>query len=209
MDTRSAIRRAPTVVLPAPRADGGDALGRAFGARRSAREFGPGALTLQEVSRLLWAGQGASGGDGLRTAPSAGALYPLELHLALGRVDGLEPGVYRYLPDRHRLAHTREGDVRRALAAAAWDQTWIADAAAVLVIAAVEQRTTRKYGGRGVRYVHFEAGHAAQNVALEAAALGLGTVTVGAFDDDRVGELLVLPEGEAPLYIMPLGRPRV
>ena len=113
------------------------------------------------------------------------------------------------MPDRHRLAHTGVGDVRRALAAAALGQAWIADAAAVLVIAAVEQRTTRRYGGRGVRYVHFEVGHAAQNVALQAAALGLGTVTVGAFDDDRVGELLVLPEGEAPLYIMPLGRPRV
>ena len=133
---RSAIRRAPTVVLPAPRAEDGEALGRVFGARRSVREFGPGVLTLQEVSRLLWAGQGVTGGDGLRTAPSAGALYPLELHLALGRVEGLEPGVYRYLPDRHRLAHTGVGDVRRALAAAALGQAWIADAAAVLVIAA-------------------------------------------------------------------------
>ena len=140
----------------------------------------------------------------MRTAPSAGALYPLELYLVAGMVRGLDPGVYKYAPAGHKLVKMIAGDQRHELASAAHGQDAVA---AVLVFTAVERRTARKYGSRGMRYVHIETGHASQNVFLEATALGLGTVVVGAFEDDAVGELLHLPEGEAPLYLMPLGRP--
>jgi SagB-type dehydrogenase family enzyme len=195
------------ISLPAPRQDSGFSLERALSERRSVREFGNAALTQDEVSQLLWAAQGVTSRDGLRTAPSAGALYPLELYLVVGMVRDLDPGVYKYAPAGHKLMKIIAGDQRHKLALAAHGQDAVADAAAVLVFTAVERRTTRKYGSRGVRYVHIEIGHASQNVFLEATALGLGAVVVGAFEDGAVGELLHLPEGEAPLYLMPLGRP--
>ncbi len=195
------------ISLPAPCLDGGFSLEHALRERRSLREFGKTALTREEISQLLWAAQGVTSRDGLRTAPSAGALYPLELYLAVGMAGDLDPGVYKYAPAGHKLAKIVAGDRRRELAATAHGQDCVADAAAVLVFAAAERRTTRKYGSRGVRYVHIETGHAAQNVFLQATALGLGAVVVGAFDDDRLRETLRLPDGEAPLYLMPLGRP--
>jgi SagB-type dehydrogenase family enzyme len=145
--------------------------------------------------------------DGRRTAPSAGALYPLELYLVAGHITGLDAGVYRYVPARHQLTPVLAGDVRLALARAALDQDCVGQAAATLVFTAVTRRTTRKYGERGLRYVHIEVGHAAQNVFLQASALALATVTVGAFDDDAVARLLQLTREEAPLYLMPVGRP--
>jgi len=200
-------RSGDALSLPAPRRDSGFSIERALHERRSVREFGKTALTREEVSQLLWAAQGVTGRDGLRAAPSAGALYPLELYLVAGMVRDLDPGVYKYAPAGHRLMKIIAGDQRHDLALAAHGQDCVADAPAVLVFTAVERRTTRKYGSRGVRYVHIETGHAAQNVFLQATALGLGTVVVGAFGDDAVGELLQLPEGEVPLYLMPLGRP--
>lgn len=202
-----ATRSGDTRSLPAPRQDSGFSLERSLHERRSVREFGKGALTQDEVSQLLWAAQGITSRDGLRTAPSAGALYPLELYLVVGMVRDLDPGVYKYAPAGHKLTKIIAGDQRHQLAAAAHGQDCVADASAVLVFTAVERRTTRKYGSRGVRYVHIEIGHASQNVFLQATALGLGAVIVGAFEDDAVGELLQLPQGEAPLYLMPLGRP--
>ena len=201
--TRSTDR----ISLPVPRLDSGFSLERALHERRSVREFGKAALTQEEVSQLLWAAQGITSRDDLRTAPSAGALYPLELYLAAGNVQNLDPGIYKYVPAGHKLKKIIAGDQRRELAAAALSQDCVANAAAVLVFTAVEQRTTRKYGSRGVRYMHIEVGHAAQNVFLQATALGLGAVVVGAFDDDRLRVTLKLPEGEVPLYLMPLGRP--
>ena len=195
------------ISLPAPCLDGGFSLEHALRERRSLREFGKTALTREEISQLLWAAQGITSRDGLRTAPSAGALYPLELYLVAGMVRDLDSGIYKYAPGGHKLVKIVAGDRRRELASAAHGQDCVADAAAVLVFAAAERRTTRKYGSRGVRYVHIETGHAAQNVFLQATALGLGAVVVGAFDDDRLRETLKLPEGEAPLYLMPLGRP--
>ncbi|MBI3778503.1 MAG: SagB/ThcOx family dehydrogenase [Gammaproteobacteria bacterium] len=200
-------RSGNTISLPAPRRDSDFSIERALHERRSVREFGEAALTQQEVSQLLWAAQGITSRDGLRTAPSAGALYPLVLYLAVGAVRDLDPGVYKYVPAGHRLMKIIAGDQRRNLAAASLGQDSVANAAAVLVFAAEERRTTRKYGNRGVRYIHIEVGHASQNVFLEATALGLAAVVVGAFDDDRLRETLKLPEGEAPLYLMPLGRP--
>lgn len=201
------MRSGDALSLPAPRQDSGFSLERALHERRSVREFGKTALTQDEVSQLLWAAQGITSRDGLRAAPSAGALYPLELYLVAGVVRDLDPGVYRYAPAGHKLVKIIAGDQRHKLAAAAHGQDSVADAAAMLVFTAVERRTTRKYGSRGVRYVHIETGHAAQNVFLQATALGLGAVVVGAFDDDAVGALLQLPQGETPLYLMPLGRP--
>ncbi len=195
------------ILLPAPLLDSGFSLEHALRERRSLREFGKTALTREEISQLLWAAQGITSRDGLRTAPSAGALYPLELYLVVGMVRDLDPGVYKYAPAGHKLTKIIAGDQRHQLAAAAHGQDCVANAAAVLVFTAVERRTTRKYGSRGVRYVHVEIGHAAQNVFLQATALGLGAVVVGAFEDDAVGELLRLPQGEAPLCLMPLGRP--
>jgi SagB-type dehydrogenase family enzyme len=200
-------RSGDAISLPAPRQGSGFSLERALHERRSVREFGKTALTQEEVSQLLWAAQGITSRDGLRTAPSAGALHPLELYLAAGNVQNLDPGIYKYVPPGHKLKKIMAGDQRRELAAAALSQDYVANAAAVLVFTAVERRTTRKYGSRGVRYMHIEVGHAAQNVFLQATALGLGAVVVGAFDDDRLRELLKLPEGEAPSYLMPLGRP--
>lgn len=196
---------ADVVTLPSPRLDSGFALERALAERRSVREFGSRALALGELAQLLWTAQGVTHRDGRRTAPSAGALYPLELYVVAGDVRDLAPGVYQHLPARHALQQLAAGDVRGQLCAAALAQECVAAGAAVVVFTAVERRTTRKYGERGVRYVHIEVGHAAQNLALAATALGLGSVTVGAFDDAAVARLLNLPKGEAPLYLMPVG----
>lgn len=195
---------ADVVALPPPHLEGGMPLERTLAERRSVREFAQGVLSLSQVAQLLWAAQGVTM-DGLRTAPSAGALYPLELYLVAGEVLDLAPGAYRYVPAKHVLQQLTAGNVRRQLCAAALAQECVAAGAVVVVFTAVERRTTRKYGERGVRYVHIEVGHAAQNLALQATALGLGSVTVGAFDDAAVARLLNLPKGEAPLYLMPVG----
>lgn len=193
--------------LPSPRTTGRLSLEELLGARRSVREFSTEPLRLEALSQLLWAAQGIADPRGFRTAPSAGALYPLEVYVVVGRLHGLEAGVYRYSPCRHGLALVRAKDLRGVLAAAALGQEPIETAPLSLVIAAVPARTRRKYHDRGERYVHIEAGHAAQNVLLQALALGLGAVVVGAFDDDDVGKVLQLPPGEIPLCILPIGRP--
>lgn len=176
-------------------------------ARRTMRSFSPGSLSLPQVAELLWAAQGVSSPEGYRTAPSAGALYPLELHLVAGNVQGLPAGSYRYDPAGQTLKATIPGDLRRAVAESALNQLWIARAPAILVISAVESRTTAKYGRRGVRYVHMEVGHASQNVLLQAVDLGLAGAVVGAFDDDRLKLLLRLTGGERPVVILPVGHP--
>jgi SagB-type dehydrogenase family enzyme len=177
-------------------------------ARRSVREFSSTPLSLATVGQLLWAAQGVTSAAGERTAPSAGALYPLEIYLVAGNVDGITPGVYRYTPRGHALRFHLGGDRRRELARAALGQSAIAGAAAILVIVAVYGRTSAKYGSRAKRYVHIEVGHVGQNVYLQAHSLGLGTVIIGAFADDRVHELLELPKGEVPLALLPVGTPR-
>jgi SagB-type dehydrogenase family enzyme len=175
--------------------------------RRSVREYSRKPLTRDELAQLLWAAQGVTGPEGLRTAPSAGALYPLEVDVVIGDVDGLPSAIYRYKPDRHELVLTREGDRRRELRTAALGQDCVEAAAAVIALAGVYERTTEKYGERGIRYVHMEVGHAAQNVCLQAAALGLGTVVVGAFEDSPVKRVLGLARDEEPLSLIPVGRP--
>jgi SagB-type dehydrogenase family enzyme len=194
-----------TVALPHPTLRGERSLEQLLQSRRSVREYLDASLALNQVGQLLWAAQGISHASGLRTAPSAGALYPLELYLVTGKVDGLAPGVYHYQPRPHRLTMMHDEDLRGMLADAALGQSSVSDSAAVLVIAAVYERTTRKYGKRGIRYVHMEVGHAAQNVFLQAETLGLATVVVGAFDDDSVSDILRLPPDVKPLMLMPLG----
>jgi SagB-type dehydrogenase family enzyme len=196
------------IALPEPRHEGAMAVERALLRRRSVREFSKAALTLAEASQLLWAAQGITGEDGLRTAPSAGALYPLELYIAAGNVQQLAAGVYKYQPHGHRLTVIAQEDKRRKLAAAALNQNWMQNSAALLIFAGVERRITWKYGQRGIRYMHLEAGHAAQNVFLQALALGLSAAVVGAFDDERVQQVLQMPEDERALYLMPVGRQR-
>lgn len=193
--------------LPQPERSAGHSLEQALAQRRSVREFAAAPLRLEELAQLAWAAQGATG-SGHRTAPSAGGLYPLELGIVVGNVEGLVPGVYRYEPDAHRLARVAGGDRRAQLAAAAFRQAWIAQAPAIFVIAAVEQRTTAKYGERGVRYAQMEAGHAGENLLLQATALGLGATVVGAFDDETVKSVTGLPTTARPLSLIPVGRPR-
>lgn len=193
--------------LPAPIDAGAMPLEQALWARRSVRAYLPQPLGLEDVGQLLWAAQGITGPGGLRTAPSAGALYPLELYVVAGEVDGLAPGVYHYSPPDHALRLLAAGDNRSALSQAALGQAPVADAPAVIALAAVFERTTAKYGERGEDYVHMEVGAAAQNVYLQATALGLGTVFIGAFDDEAVGRVLRLDEDETILCLMPVGRP--
>ncbi len=196
-----------TISLPEPRLESDQSLEEALAGRRSVREYRREASLRQaELSQLLWAAQGITNRQGFRTAPSAGALYPLEVYAVVGAVAELPPGVYQYQPQGHKLKWRQGGDLRRDLAGLALQQDWMADAAVVLVIAGVYQRTMSKYGERGRRYVHIEVGHAAQNVYLQAEALGLATVAVGAFRDAAVNELLGLRRSEQPLLLLPVGR---
>jgi len=194
------------VKLPEPRLHSAVSLEEALNERRSTREYASIPLTLSDVSQLLWAAQGITSEWGGRTAPSAGALYPLEVYVAAGDVESLAPGVYKYSPGRHELLKVRDGDVRGQLANAALGQRWVQEGAIDIVIAAVYERTTTKYGDRGVRYVHIEAGHAAENICLQAVTLDLGVVTVGAFYDELVRDVMGMPEDEIPLYIIPIGK---
>ena len=193
------------IELPEPRMVSDVSVEQALKTRRSVREFQHQPLTLGEVSQLLWAAQGVTTYRS-RTAPSAGGLYPLEVYLVVGNVEGLATGVYRYVPKSHGIKQILEGDVRKSLSIAAYWQKWVGRGAIALVFAGVYDRTTKKYGQRGHRYVHMEAGHAAQNVYLQAQALGLGTVVVGAFMDSSVNSVLHMNDDEQPLSIMPVGR---
>ena len=157
-----------SVHLPKPQLDSETSLEKCLAGRRSVRALSAAPVTLAEVSQLLWAGQGITSPLGFRTAPSAGALYPLTIHLVAGKVKNLEPGVYRYIPEKHQLSKTLAADRRMELTRAALSQQSINASAFSLVIAAVYEKTTSKYGQRGIRYVYMDAGHAAQNVCLQA-----------------------------------------
>jgi SagB-type dehydrogenase family enzyme len=166
--------------------------------RRSERSFVRRTLDREQISQLLWAAQGVTR-RGLRTAPSAGALYPLEIYLVTSE------GIHHYLPQSHELERIVEGEILSQLARAALDQGCVGEAPVSIVIAAVYQRTERRYGERAARYVWIEAGHVAQNIHLQAVAMGLGSVPIGAFDDRQVHRVLSLPEDQLPLYIIPVG----
>ncbi len=189
--------------LPRPSQSSETSLDEALARRRSVREYDGHSLTPSEIGQLLWAAQGVTDERGYRTAPSAGALYPLEIYVAT--VDG----VYHYVPRGHYLQAIAYGDVRSALYEAALHQEPVRSAPAVFIISALFERTAQKYGQeQSPRYVHLEAGHAAQNLLLEAVVLGLGAVPIGAFDDEEVQKALGLPPNHEPLYLIPVGRPR-
>lgn len=186
--------------LPKPGIKGDISLEETINQRRSLRDFLDRDLNLEEISQLLWAAQGITDKSrGFRSAPSAGALYPLEIYII--KKDGL----FHYNLEEHALQILEKRDLRAGLCRAAWGQTMVRDAPIDIVICAVFRRVTSKYGERGIRYVHMEAGHCAQNIHLMAVSLGLGSVPVGAFDDAQVKTLLKLDKNIEPLYIIPIG----
>jgi len=193
-----------TIQLPPPMHSGGKSVEEALSQRQSIREYSSSPLSLAELSQLLWAAQGTSGFGRRRTAPSAGGLYPLAVRVVVCNVTGLAPGIYAYNPHRHELSRTETGDKRLPLCQAALSQTAVKSAVVAIVLSAFYKRTMVKYGERGFRYVNMEAGHAGQNICLQAVALNLGSVVIGAFHDLEVKSILNLAEQEDPLYI-PVG----
>jgi SagB-type dehydrogenase family enzyme len=193
----------PKVIdLPEPTLKGTVTVEETLARRRSVRSFTAEPLTIQELGQLAWAAQGITfPSRGFRTAPSAGALYPIELYVVTA------DGLYHYVPQEHKLRVLNESDLRGDLARAAGGQSSVRAAAADFVVTAVHERTTRKYTDRGNRYVHFEVGHVGQNIHLQAVALGLGSVPIGGFREERVKSALSLPPDHEPLYIIPVGHP--
>ena len=203
--------QADYIILPLPELEGDMSVEAALANRRSRRNFQDKALSTEQLSQILWAAYGITAPmpdaprGGFRTSPSAGATFPLEIYVIVGDVDGIEAGVYRYISEEHKIVRIIDGDVRSELSEAALGQVMVKDAPASVFYSAVFERATGIYGERGIMYTHMEAGHSAQNIYLQAEALGLGTVAIGAFTDDRVRQLLNLPDDEEPLYLLPFG----
>ena len=191
-----------TIKLPKPKLKSNVSLEEAIEKRRSVRSYSSKELTMEQISQLLWAAQGITDRRGYRAAPSAGALYPLEIYILN------KNGLYHYIPEGHILERKSDKDLRSDLARAALGQHFVEAAPFDMVICAVYERVTLRYGQRGIRYTDIEIGHAAQNVLLEAVALGLDSVPVGAFRDDAVSRVLNLPKNEKPIYIIPVGHKR-
>ena len=204
--THSTLISDELIPLPEPSYESIFSIEEALLKRRSTREYSGEPLTLEEISQILWAAQGITHEKRLRTAPSAGGLYPLELYVVVGDVEGLEKGIYHYMPIENSLLKTVDGDKRSNISDAALGQAWVENAAINIVISAIYERTTVKYGDRGIRYVHIEVGHTAQNICLQATALNLGVVTVGAFHDDKIVHILNLSQDEKPVYIISIGK---
>lgn len=189
--------------LPPPVVPGQMSFEEAIAQRRSVRTFLDEPLTIEEVSQLCWAGQGITDSQrGFRASPSAGALFPIELYVVTAA------GVDHYLPRGHRLERHLDGDLRGPLQEAALGQDSVGRAPACLVITGVVERSARKYGRRAQRYCFIEAGHVGQNILLQATALQLAGVPVGAFEDDQVASVLKLPKGHQVLYLLPVGHSR-
>ena len=199
---------AEAVKLPPPVKTGGMPLAEALDVRRTVRRFASRPLDLAQVSQLLWSADGMSDPRGLRTAPSAGATYPLDHYLVVGErgVKDLPAGVYHYRVEAHALAPVvTTGDVRAAVARASLHQSWMAEAPVMVAITGEYRRCTGRYRDRGVRYTHMEAGNVSQNLFLAAEALGLGAGIVGAFEDKALSQAVKLPPAHEPLLIMPVG----
>ncbi|MCK4284381.1 MAG: SagB/ThcOx family dehydrogenase [Candidatus Brocadiae bacterium] len=199
------------IKLPGARLKGEMSVEEAIQRRRSRRDFAGAPLTMEQLGQVLWCAQGVTErGGSKRAAPSAGATYPMVLFAAVGEqtVAGLGAGVYQYLPAGHALKKVLEGDIRGRIASAAYRQHFLAEAPLDILMAADHSRTSSRYRGRAPRYVAMEAGHIGQNIYLQAEALGLGTVAVGAFDDGAMAEVFGLPRELEPLYLMPVGHVR-
>jgi SagB-type dehydrogenase family enzyme len=197
------------IKLPPPQLKSKFSLEEAIARRRSIRRYRTEAITLSQLSQILWAAQGITGAGKLRAAPSAGATYPLEIFAVLGNktVDDLMAGIYHYEVDLHSLVCHVQGDLRQELARAALEQVFIAEAPVNIIICTIYPRTSYTYGRRGERYVHMEVGHVGENIHLQATALGLATAEIGAFEDEEVRKVLGVQEQIKPLYIMPIGKP--
>ncbi len=196
-----------TINLPDPKKTSDNSLEELIKDRRSERSFSQDALEVEEVSQLLWSAQGITEEvNNLRAAPSAGALYPLDVYVVVSNCRGLDPGVYKYLPEKHSLKPVRTGDFSRPLAESALSQMFVAEAPLNLVISGDYSITKNRYGDRGEQYVHIEVGHVSQNIFLQAESLGLGTVPIGAFDEGDVMDILDLDSNKTPFYIMPIGK---
>jgi len=200
----------PEFRLPAPIQHGGMPLAETIARRRSVRRYKRESLPLAHLSQVLWAAQGITDAQGLRAAPSAGATYPLELFVVIGQggVEGLDGGIYHYNVEGHSLHLYKRGDLRPQFSTAALDQRFIAEAPVDIVICALYERTSWHYDKRAERYVHMEAGHVGENIHLQAVALGLAAVMVGAFHDENVSAVMALGKEVQPLYIIPVGKPR-
>ncbi|MBW1739832.1 MAG: SagB/ThcOx family dehydrogenase [Deltaproteobacteria bacterium] len=200
------------ISLPAPSHKGTLTVEEALKARRTHRSFKPRSLTLKQFSQILWGAYGVtakSSGYDLKTAPSAGALYPIDIYAVVGQagVDTLRPGVYHYCPENHSIECTKERDLRAAVAKHSLRQMWMAKAPVILVITGKYARCCVKYGRRGVTYTHIEAGHVGQNVFLQAEAIGLKAGIVGAFNNEQIIKTLGIPAEHDPLLMMPVGFP--
>lgn len=196
-----------TIKLPPPILKSSISIEEALLLRRSKRFYKDKPLTLNELSQILWASQGITDENyKFRTCPSAGAIFPLELYLSVINIEGLESGIYKYIPERHELIHLSKGPKREELFNACLKQEWIKRAPLVVVICAAFYKTKARYGERGIRYVFIETGHCAQNIYLQCVSLNLGTVAVGAFDDEEVKKILNLPKNDFPTYLMPIGK---
>ncbi len=211
-DTYKRYPHAPRVALSAPQTAGGATIWDVMAQRRSVRRFQDAPLTEAELSQLLWAAQGITRraeGYAFRTSPSAGALYPVETYLAIHSVEGIESGVYHYAVESHELERLKAGDFRVEVARAALDQGMAARANVVFIWTAVFRRSKWKYRQRAYRYCYLDAGHIAQNVALAAVALGLGSCQIAALYDDEANALLgVDGKEESTMYMTVVGRPR-
>lgn len=196
-----------TIKLPPPATKGGMALTEALHLRRTVRHFATRPLDLAQLSQLLWEADGLSDPQGHRTSPSAGATYPLDLYVVVGErgVTNLPDGIYRYDVRAQALAPLARGDFRTAVARACLNQAWMTEAPVLVVIAGEYRRCTARYGQRGIRYTHMEAGNVSQNLFLAAESLGLGAGIVGAFEDQALAQVLKLPSAHEPLLVMPVG----
>jgi SagB-type dehydrogenase family enzyme len=196
------------IKLPLPQLEGKMSVEEALARRRSRRVFKDYSLTIEQVSQLLWSAQGITEErNGLRTAPSAGALYPLDIYLVVGKdkVEDLKVGVYHYNPLQHSLTIILEEDRRREISQACLDKNQIENAPVSLIITAEFSRTTNKFGKKGINFVYMEAGHVAQNIYLQVESLGLATVSMGGIREKDISQALNLPEQYIPLYVMPVG----
>lgn len=201
------LKMTSTIIkLPKPRKIGQSSLEELLLKRRSRRRYRNTTMGFDQLSQLLWAGQGINNSrEGLRTAPSAGALYPLELYCITGGIDKLDAGIYKHQVKGHGLKTVASGDFRKQLADIALEQEWLQQANVIIIFSAVKWRTQRKYGRDSQRYILIEVGHIAQNILLQAESLGLSAAVIGAFYPAQIRRLLKLPKSETPLYILSVG----
>lgn len=194
------------IALPAPSKDGKISVEKALQERRSIRRYKDTPLSLGIVSQIMWAAYGTNNERGFKTTPSAGAIYPLEFYVAIGKVEGIKSGLYKYNSLLHKLILIKSGDLRKDLSEACLGQNCIKSASFIVIFTAAFENIKLRYGNRGVQYTHNEVGHAGQNIYLQAVSLNVGTVAVGAFVEEKVKAVLGLKENQSVLYLMPVGQ---